>query len=64
MVMNVTFDSTGKMLASLRKWSGPVIYDMFDQEVAIEFENPGYLNSCTMKSCTFAGQNDEVLRSF
>uniref|UniRef100_A0A8C6SMW8 Ddb1 and cul4 associated factor 5 n=1 Tax=Neogobius melanostomus TaxID=47308 RepID=A0A8C6SMW8_9GOBI len=48
--MSVRFNSTGTQLLALRRRLPP-------------FDNQGYFNSCTMKSCCFAGDKDQYILS-
>ena len=58
--MSVRFDSSGRRLLVLGRRQDPVVYDIYNSNInKIRLCNPGYLNACTMKTCTFAGDNDE-----
>ncbi|KYM76206.1 DDB1- and CUL4-associated factor 5 [Atta colombica] len=57
--MNVRFNSMGDRLLALRRRLPPVLYAVDSPTHLCEFDHTGYYNSCTMKSCCFAGENDE-----
>ncbi|CRK91640.1 CLUMA_CG005292, isoform A [Clunio marinus] len=61
--MSVRFNSMGTLLLALRRRLPPVLYSTLHQEPICQFYNQDYYNSCTMKSCTFAGDNDEFVLS-
>ncbi|XP_012523376.1 DDB1- and CUL4-associated factor 5 [Monomorium pharaonis] len=61
--MNVRFNSMGNRLLALRRRLPPVLYSVDSPTYLCEFDHPGYYNSCTMKSCCFAGENDEYVLS-
>ncbi len=61
--MSVRFDDAGRRILGLRRRLPPVLYDIESPEAAAEFDYPGYYNSCTMKSCSFAGPDDEYVMS-
>lgn len=61
--MSIRFNSVGSLLLALRRRLPPALYSMFDPEPICQFYNPDYYNSCTMKSCTFAGPSDEYVLS-
>ncbi|XP_011704608.1 PREDICTED: DDB1- and CUL4-associated factor 5 [Wasmannia auropunctata] len=61
--MNVRFNSMGTRLLALRRRLPPVLYAVDSPTYLCEFDHPGYYNSCTMKSCCFAGENDEYVLS-
>ncbi|XP_011636836.1 DDB1- and CUL4-associated factor 5 isoform X1 [Pogonomyrmex barbatus] len=61
--MNVRFNSMGNRLLALRRRLPPVLYAVESPTYLCEFDHPGYYNSCTMKSCCFAGENDEYVLS-
>ncbi|XP_066593852.1 DDB1- and CUL4-associated factor 5-like [Prorops nasuta] len=61
--MNVRFNSAGNRLLSLRRRLPPVLYAIDSPVHLCEFDHTGYYNSCTMKSCCFAGDNDEYVLS-
>jgi len=58
--MSVRFNYSGSRLLCLRRKENPIVYELHHQEnKGIELADEGYINSCTMKSCTFAGSGDE-----
>lgn len=61
--MSVRFNSMGTLLLALRRRLPPILYSTLDPEPICQFYNPDYYNSCTMKSCTFAGPSDEFVLS-
>uniref|UniRef100_A0A8C4WVE4 Uncharacterized protein n=1 Tax=Eptatretus burgeri TaxID=7764 RepID=A0A8C4WVE4_EPTBU len=68
--MSVRFTGDGGRLAALRRRLPPVLYDLGGPRVGggpapppTQFDHPGYFNSCTMKSCCFAGDRDQYLLS-
>ncbi|XP_033360392.1 DDB1- and CUL4-associated factor 5 [Bombus vosnesenskii] len=61
--MNVRFNAAGNRLLALRRRLPPVLYDVDSSTHLCQFDHPGYYNSCTMKSCCFAGDNDEYVLS-
>ncbi|XP_017891956.1 DDB1- and CUL4-associated factor 5 isoform X2 [Ceratina calcarata] len=61
--MNVRFNAAGNRLLALRRRLPPVLYAVNSPAHMCQFDHPGYYNSCTMKSCCFAGDNDEYVLS-
>ncbi|XP_006814220.1 DDB1- and CUL4-associated factor 5-like [Saccoglossus kowalevskii] len=61
--MSVKFNCTGDRLVSLRRRLPPVLYDIQSAVPLIQFDHSGYYNSCTMKSCCFAGDSDQYILS-
>lgn len=61
--MSVRFNSAGTQLLALRRRLPPVLYELHSRLPSFQFDNQGYFNSCTMKSCCFAGDRDQVSRS-
>uniref|UniRef100_A0A914WYA4 Uncharacterized protein n=1 Tax=Plectus sambesii TaxID=2011161 RepID=A0A914WYA4_9BILA len=57
--MCVRWDGAGNRLLALRLKAQPVLYNVASRHPIAVFDHPGYYNSCTMKSCSFAGPNDE-----
>ncbi|CAB1330467.1 unnamed protein product [Coregonus sp. 'balchen'] len=57
--MSVRFNSTGTQLLALRRRLPPVLYELHSRLPSFQFDNQGYFNSCTMKSCCFAGDEDQ-----
>lgn len=61
--MSVKFNAAGDRLLALRRRLPPILYEVKSSDYLCQFDNPGYYNSCTMKSCCFAGDNDEYVLS-
>lgn len=61
--MSVRFNSMGTLLLALRRRLPPILYSTLHHEPICQFYNQDYYNSCTMKSCTFAGASDEFVLS-
>ncbi|XP_033228177.1 DDB1- and CUL4-associated factor 5 isoform X2 [Belonocnema kinseyi] len=61
--MYVRFNSAGNRLLALRRRLPPVLYSVDSPKHLCQFDHRGYYNSCTMKSCCFAGDNDEYVLS-
>ncbi|XP_029454665.1 DDB1- and CUL4-associated factor 5 [Rhinatrema bivittatum] len=61
--MSVRFNSSGTQLLALRRRLPPVLYDIHSRLPIFQFDNQGYFNSCTMKSCCFAGDRDQYILS-
>ncbi|XP_069494692.1 DDB1- and CUL4-associated factor 5 isoform X2 [Ambystoma mexicanum] len=61
--MSVRFNSSGTQLLALRRRLPPVLYDIHSRLPVFQFDNQGYFNSCTMKSCCFAGDRDQYVLS-
>uniref|UniRef100_A0A8C9T433 Ddb1 and cul4 associated factor 5 n=1 Tax=Scleropages formosus TaxID=113540 RepID=A0A8C9T433_SCLFO len=61
--MSVRFNSTGTQLLALRRRLPPVLYELHSRLPIFQFDNQGYFNSCTMKSCCFAGDRDQYILS-
>ncbi|KAM9294101.1 DDB1- and CUL4-associated factor 5 [Gastrophryne carolinensis] len=61
--MSVRFNSSGTQLLALRRRLPPVLYDIHSRLPVFQFDNQGYFNSCTMKSCCFAGDRDQYILS-
>ncbi|GAA6078360.1 DDB1- and CUL4-associated factor 5, partial [Tachysurus ichikawai] len=57
--MSVRFNSAGTQLLALRRRLPPVLYELHSRLPSFQFDNQGYFNSCTMKSCCFAGDRDQ-----
>lgn len=53
----------GTKLLALRRRLPPVLYPVNSAEHICKFDHAGYYNSCTMKSCYFAGNDDEYILS-
>ncbi|XP_064489573.1 DDB1- and CUL4-associated factor 5-like [Ornithodoros turicata] len=61
--MSVRFNSTGTLLLALRRRHPPALYQIGTAHPVAEFDHTGYYNSCTMKSCCFAGDQDQFVLS-
>ncbi|GIX69582.1 DDB1- and CUL4-associated factor 5 [Caerostris extrusa] len=61
--MSVRFNSVGTHLLALRRRFPPVLYEITSSRCAAEFDHHEYYNSCTMKSCCFAGERDQYILS-
>lgn len=61
--MSVRFNKTGTHILALRRRLLPVLYAVDQREPICQFDDYGYYNSCTMKSCCFAGLDDEYVVS-
>lgn len=61
--MSVRFSSSGTQLLALRRRLPPVLYDLHSRLPSFQFDHQGYFNSCTMKSCCFAGDRDQYVLS-
>ncbi|XP_063387051.1 DDB1- and CUL4-associated factor 5 [Cydia fagiglandana] len=61
--MSVRFNKAGTHVLALRRRLPPVLYALYEQEPRAEFFHQDYYNSCTMKSCSFAGEGDKYVLS-
>ncbi|KAL5284063.1 DCAF5 family protein [Megaselia abdita] len=61
--MCVRFNRNGDNVLVIRKRLPPVLYNTLESEAVCQFYHTDYYNSCTMKSCCFAGPNDEYILS-
>ncbi|XP_054723193.1 DDB1- and CUL4-associated factor 5-like [Uloborus diversus] len=61
--MSVRFNNSGTHLLALRRRLPPVLYDITADYFVAEFDHEEYYNSCTMKSCCFAGDKDQYVLS-
>lgn len=61
--MCVRFNRSGDNVLVIRKRLPPVLYNTLESEAVCQFYHTDYYNSCTMKSCCFAGPNDEYILS-
>ncbi|XP_045452926.1 DDB1- and CUL4-associated factor 5 [Melitaea cinxia] len=61
--MSVSFNQTGTHILALRRRLAPVLYAVQSPEPVAEFHHQDYYNSCTMKSCCFAGKSDQFVLS-
>lgn len=61
--MSVRFNSAGTHILALRRRLAPVLYAVHSPDPVAEFYHQDYYNSCTMKSCSFAGEGDQFVLS-
>jgi DDB1- and CUL4-associated factor 5 len=61
--MSVRFNSLGTQVLALRRRLPPILYRTEIAEPICQFYHSDYYNSCTMKSCCFAGEFDEFVLS-
>lgn len=61
--MSVRFNAQGSQVLALRRRFPPILYNTFAEDSICQFYHSDYYNSCTMKSCSFAGDNDEYVLS-
>lgn len=61
--MSVRFNQHGDQIIALRRRLPPVLYKIHSHLPVCEFDHTGYYNSCTMKSISFAGDNDQYVLS-
>lgn len=61
--MSVRFNGDGSLLLTLRRRQAPALYRLDAPHPVARFDHWGYYNSCTMKSCCFAGHRDEFILS-
>ncbi|XP_067012561.1 DDB1- and CUL4-associated factor 5 [Anabrus simplex] len=61
--MSVRFNRRGTHVLALRRRLPPVVYPVQSSTHLCQFDHPGYYNSCTMKSCCFAGDDDQYVLS-
>lgn len=61
--MSVRFNQKGTKILALRRRLPPVLYSFHSPIQICQFDHPGYYNSCTMKSCSFAGDDDQYVLS-
>ncbi|CAN7994818.1 unnamed protein product, partial [Ixodes hexagonus] len=61
--MSVRFNGDGSLLLALRRRQPPALYRLDASHPVAQFDHWGYYNSCTMKSCCFAGHRDEFILS-
>jgi hypothetical protein len=61
--MSIRFNKAGTQLLGLRRRLPPVLYNTRSSSPVAQFDHEGYYNSCTMKSCCFAGTQDEYVVS-
>ena len=58
--MSVRINKMGTQIIALRRRMPPVLYNIESPAAQFQFDHQGYYNSCTMKSCCFAGDKDQV----
>lgn len=61
--MSVKFNLAGTLLLALRRRQPLALYQIGMPYPVAEFDHSGYYNSCTMKSCCFAGDQDQYVLS-
>ncbi|XP_068896111.1 uncharacterized protein [Tenebrio molitor] len=61
--ISACFNSTGTRVLALRRRLPPVLYATQKESAVCQFYHPQYYNSCTMKTCCFAGDGDEYVLS-
>ncbi|CAH1791672.1 unnamed protein product, partial [Owenia fusiformis] len=61
--MSVRINQLGTELVALRRRLPPVLYNLTSETPIHTFDQSGYYNSCTMKSCCFAGDRDQYVVS-
>ncbi|XP_041352872.1 DDB1- and CUL4-associated factor 5-like [Gigantopelta aegis] len=61
--MSVRISKLGTHIIALHRRQPPVLYNIHSAKAACEFDHNGYYNSCTMKSCSFAGDRDQYILS-
>ncbi|KAG8237894.1 hypothetical protein J437_LFUL017042 [Ladona fulva] len=61
--MSARFNARGTHVLALRRRLPPVLYAVHSPAHVCQFDHPGYYNSCTMKSCCFAGDADDYVLS-
>ncbi|XP_037945815.1 DDB1- and CUL4-associated factor 5-like [Teleopsis dalmanni] len=61
--MSVRFNYNGTLVLSLSRRLPPILYNKNSPIPVCTFYSKTYYNSCTMKSCTFAGTDDELIMS-
>ncbi|XP_022909763.1 DDB1- and CUL4-associated factor 5 [Onthophagus taurus] len=61
--ISACFNSSGSRILALRRRLPPVLYETHNPNALCQFYHPQYYNSCTMKTCCFAGSDDEYVLS-
>ncbi|XP_077494172.1 DDB1- and CUL4-associated factor 5 [Amblyomma americanum] len=61
--MSVRFNRRGSHVLALRRRRPPAVFRVESSRPLVQVDHAGYHNSCTMKSCCFAGQRDEYVMS-
>jgi len=62
--MSVKFNQFGNQLLALRSKCAPVLYNLNEPKPIIQFDHEDFLNSCTLKSCCYAGDRDQVKEKY
>jgi len=61
--MSARFSQDGSKIIALRRRLPPILFATHSTNHLFQFNHAGYYNSCTMKSCSFAGSNDQFVVS-
>ncbi|KAH7940176.1 hypothetical protein HPB52_022091 [Rhipicephalus sanguineus] len=61
--MSVRFNGRGTQVLVLRRRRPPAVFRLEGRQPLVQLDHTDYCNSCTMKSCCFAGQRDEYVMS-
>lgn len=61
--MSVRFNIRGTQILALRRRHSAILYNLSSHFPIAEFDDSTYYNSCTMKSCCFAGDDDQYILS-
>jgi WD repeat-containing protein 22 len=61
--MSARFNSNGTQVFALRRRLPPILYSTHSCGHLFQFNHVSYYNSCTMKSCSFAGTDDRYVMS-
>lgn len=61
--MSICFNALGTQVLALRRRLPPILYNTCSAVPVAQFYHSDYYNSCTMKSCSFGGENDEYIMS-
>ncbi|KAI4466878.1 wd repeat domain-containing family [Holotrichia oblita] len=61
--ISACFNTSGSHVLALRRRLPPVLYATQNCNALCQFYHPQYYNSCTMKTCCFAGDEDEYVLS-
>ncbi|KAB7506480.1 DDB1- and CUL4-associated factor 5 [Armadillidium nasatum] len=61
--MCARFNSSGSQIIALRRRMHPILFNTHSEKPVCEFDADHYYNSCTMKSCCFAGYHDQFVLS-
>lgn len=54
----------GNQLLALRLYQAPTMYNPMSPKPILHFDQENYKNSCSFKSCCFAGDRDQVSYKF